>query len=267
MLAGAALGILLSFSSLAYGDSLSSSGSSSVSVTAALNWTSNNCAASYSICSSNLNSSSFPSPTFSVTVPGLTLPSNTVITDATLSFNFANTSTAGGYSFASYSAVDPGYYYTVSYPYSCGFSTCYNYSTYYYSYTSSAPSYSVTGNLDGTFASVSSPDNTASLGNQNGGSLDLLAAGFGSDLAAGDSLTLSGNATSSLNFLYTYDGYNANSTVNMSANLTATPQATLTIDYASIPDPDPSDTPEPGSFAMLGLGIIGLGAMRKRAIC
>lgn len=112
---------------------------------------------------------------------------------------------------------------------------------------------------------MASPDNAASLGNQNGGSLDLLAAGFGSDLAAGDSLTLSGNATSNLFFLYTNDGFNFDSTANMFANLNATPQATLNIDYTSAPDP--TSAPEPGSFAMLGISIIGLGVMRKKASC
>jgi len=255
---------MLSFSSIAYGDSIYSSGSSSISVTATLSWTSNNCAVSSSICGTNLNSSNFPNPAFTVTIPGVTLPSNTVITDATLSFSFANSSAPGGYSLTTYNAVDPGYWYTVEHSYSCGFfSTCYDYYNEYQSYSYAPPTYSVTGSLTGTFASVASPDNTASLGNQNGGSLDLLAAGFGSDLGAGDSLTLSGNASSDLFFLYTYDGFNANSTADMSANLDATPEATLNIDYTTVPDP--TDAPEPSSFAMLGVGILGLGVIRKKA--
>jgi hypothetical protein len=168
----------------------------------------------------------------------------------------------------SYGAVDFGYSYIAYYTsYSCGFfQTCYQpvYGYHYNSY--SAPGYSVTGTLNGTFASVTSPDNSASLGSQNGGSIDLLAAGFGSDLAAGDSLTLSGNATSNLNFFYDYNGYNAYSTANMSANLNATPEATLNIDYTTAPA-DPTNTPEPGSLAMLSIGMIGLGAMRKKILC
>ena len=255
-------------SGVAYADSLTSTGSTTVNVSASLAVTSNNCALSTSICGQSSTPGNYLNA-FSITVPGLALPTGSTIIGATLAFSFPGTSSQGGYSITSQSAVDWGYqYFAYNYYYSCGWDYTCSYPVYNnYYYPSNAPSYSVLGTLNGTFTSLNSPNTSSSLFFPNGGTLDLLSLGFGSDLAAGDSLVISGLANSNVNFLYNSTGYNANSTANLFANLSGAPQATLEIDYTSdSASNDPTSTPEPGTLMMLGAGLAALVGFAKRGL-
>jgi hypothetical protein len=261
------LGLVAAFclSGVASADSLTSTDSATVNVSESLTVTSNNCALSSSVCYQSSTSGNSTSA-FSITVPGLTLPSGSTITGASLAFSFPGATSQGGYSISSASPVVATYqYYVGEGSYSCGFlSTCYYpiYDTGYYSYNPA--SYGVTGSLNGTFTSLASTDTSSSLFDPNSGTLDLLALGFGSDLAAGDSLVLSGVADSNLNFTYNSTGYNAYSVASLFANLSSAPQATLEIDYTSDPPNDPTPTPEPGTWMMLGVGLLALGGFARR---
>lgn len=261
------LGLVAIFclSGVASADSLTSTGSATVNVSASLTVTSNNCATSSSICYQSATSGNSTSA-FGITVPGITLPTGSTITGASLAFSFPGTTSQGGYSITSASPVVTSYqYYAGEGSYSCGFlSTCYYpiYYTEYYPYN--PPSYAVNGSLNGTFTSLASTDTSSSLFDPTSGTLDLLALGFGSDLAAGDSLVLSGVADSNLTFGYTNTGYNAYSTAILSANLSGAPQATLEIDYTTDPLTDPTSTPEPGTWMMLGISLLTVGGFAKR---
>lgn len=216
------LAAMLISSWAAHADSLTSSGSATVSVTDTVQVSMSNCGGSSNVCSQSQTPGTFAND-FSITVPGITLPTGATITGATLSYNFAPTSGAGGFSTTSLSEVSWGYSYYAG-TVSCGF-LCNEpvYDNYYYSYY--GPSYNVSGNLSGSFTSISSPDGSSSLFSTSSGTLDLLALGFGSDLAAGDSLSLTGIADSDLNFGLYSTGFNANTTSNLYVDLTSGAQA------------------------------------------
>lgn len=193
---------------------------------------------------------------FGLSVPGVTLPAGSVIQSATLSFTFPTASSTASESISALNAVDPGY--EVYYSYSCGiFDTCYE--SYWVPYGYDAPAYSGTGAEYGDFTSVTSPDISATVTPSSSGTLDLMALGFGPDLASGDGLTLTGIATGDLSFGYVYSGYNSDSTTLIASTTTASPTAMLDVAY--------TPAPEPQSLCLLSIGLLGfaiLGAVRKR---
>lgn len=201
------------------------------------------------ISSEGYNWTNFPSATFSLTVPGVTVPAGSILDSATLTFSFPSASAPGSFYTTYLSAVNPTYTYT----YSCGFfgdSTCYG--TGYNSYN--PPSYSVTGEEYGGFTSVVSTHGSQSL--SGSGSINLLTS-FSSDLLAGNALTLSGTSGAYLSWYYTYYGYNGYSDSYLYSTVNTSPSATLTVQY--------STTPEPATFILFGTGLLLFGGiLRKR---
>jgi len=241
-----------------YADSVTSNGFLIVGLSPTAQVTTENCGASYGVCGSSSQSTE-PVSTFALSVPGVSIPTGSTITGASLTFSLPSATASGGFSVVSVNIVDRGYGYEVEV---CPF-TCYE-EYEYYNYGYSSPSYSVWGTISGAFTSLNSPDNSASLSG-NGETLDLLALGFGSDLAAGDSLTLSGTTSSTIGW-NTYPGYNSNSISDLFASPGTTVGANLEVDYTTgTTDSDPTSTPEPGTLNMIGAGLLGLVVLAKRS--
>jgi hypothetical protein len=236
--------VMFFFGGVAWADSVSSSGFSIISVGTSVTVYSQNCGVSSYLCTSYESSSSLPFGGFSISIPGASLPTGSAIDSATLTFNVPGNSTSVFSQQYNYGPVNPGYYYR------CGFfSTCFNQYSWQTGYLNGS------FNLGGDVTGVSSPDHSALLAGSSG-SIDLIAAGFGTDLAAGDALTLSGFWNTSAGWGYGSTGYNSYWTSTLTTDLFSTPTATLNVDYVP--------TPEPSSALLLSTGLLSLGMMLLR---
>lgn len=229
---------LVAFSGqLTWAGSITSSDSATVELGSGASLYTANCGYSSSVCNTNFAYIDNVPADFSLTIPGVALPDDSTITSATLTTDFPDNSApvseccgAGG-------------------PAECGFGGCsYTYPDLFAFFTAS-----------GYFSEATSPDNSASLGDSPTGTYDLLALGFGADIAAGDAITLSGVADTTFGpWGYNSTGYNSYFYVQFDNTATGNPVATLDVEYSS--------TPEPGTLFMLGTGLLGLGATFRRRI-
>lgn len=228
--------------------------------------------ATYSL-SSSVSSSSMTggqtgsSSPYSATITYSPLPANVSITSATLTFNAVGTETQAQSAISSVGAIDPGYYYSVEYSYSCGWSTCYGYDTYYQSYGYSAGTMSTSGYETGFLSQIQSGSMTQNVAPASNGSIDLLALGFGSSLLNNSSLTFSGTTNQFQSDLFMSPGYNSWTDFTNTSSGTADITATLDIVYQqnpSDPPPSPSPTPEPASLALMVSGL-GAALLKRRS--
>lgn len=148
---------------------------------------------------------------------------------------------------SSFGAVDPGYYYTYSYvcgSYSCncgwgGCDTCYDYcsGTAFQPYSFTVPSPIFGQNVSLTISQISSGGLTENLP-AGGGVVDLLALGFGSEIQAGDSFTVTGTRSLSLDLTgYNSTGGNGYGYFNVSGGNDLTASGVLDVQIADAPEP------------------------------
>lgn len=232
----------LSFCSIAaFAGPLPYSTSNGVSTNAALSYTYgiNDFVGSSSIAFSGVKSGStyVQVPfTFSLALPTI---SDYILNSASLTFSgtasngSANASATGG---------SAGSYVTGSYPiycccdsfggsYQCG--TGYNYSN---SYTLASASFN--GSNDAVLTGISDGTTSVSL-SSTGGVFDLASLGFGNDLLAGGSLTLTGYREVSSSLLnISYPGFNALTNFGVSYNGSGSESGTLNLDGTpAVPEP------------------------------
>ena len=185
------------------------------------------------------------------------LPTGAQINSATLTYGVSSGVSDSWTRLDYYGYIDQGY----SYTYSCGFfHTCGGY--YYFPY--SAGSIAVQPTPSGWADTLFVGNAQVYLGDSVG-TIDLLSAGFGGELAGIDHITLGGFANLNNSVSITNYGYNDYSGYTASATGYTAYSGSIRIDY-TIPDP-PSDritpTPEPAGIALVAIGLVVLLRRRK----
>jgi len=125
----------------------------------------------------------------------------------------------------------------------------------------------VGGTISGTYLTVKSGAVSTTIDASSASSLDLIALGFGSELASGtpieidwhQTLLLTANTNNFLKNKNNWDNVYRDFTVSGSVHGTAA--AALTLNYSQ-PETDP--VPEPATYGLVGVGLWLLGRARRR---
>jgi hypothetical protein len=226
--------VLLSFASVSRADMVTSSGYGFVPMANAINVVTLNDPNSSDIASSGLAQPGYNPVflSFGFSVGGVTLPAGSTINSARLSFDFPV-------------GVFPGFITSSWYVFMNPWNTF-----------DGATFSDVSAVEYGAFVEVTSPHAAAPLFGLPGGTIDLLASGFGPDILVGDSLNLAGLASMNMTWNYDYTGYNAMTYTSMLATTVSQPHADLSVDYTA-------PVPEPGSLALLVTVLGSLSLCRK----
>jgi len=184
-------------------------------------------------------------------VPGVVIPTGATITSARLQWNFPFTSALGGAALMDFQLND-------------------------YSQSGHPPALGSDASLYSQLDGISSGGDGGALYKTTAfddfytGSLDLLAAGFGSFIQAGDSVMVNGGAEAAniypfLNIpddawsLDPYVGVNSTSTFRLIVTFPPeTADATLLVTY------EPAAVPEPAAWALMLIGLGGVGGLLRR---
>lgn len=223
----------------------------------------NNGAGNYGPYNSGLTT--YDAQAMSVDLGSLSLPSNAVITAATLSWNIAGPT--GTYPVVS-TRSETSFSYITGYQwhsYRCGlFSTCYYEAPVYgYGYGGYASIYA--GNSIGT-GDVSFGDSAHIALGAPSGSVDLLALGFGSDLLAGPIIVSASGSGSMYADVYNW-GYQGEAYYYpglVSNTFIATATLDLTYSARTFTADIPTPTPEPASMLLIGSGVALLAGVLQR---
>jgi hypothetical protein len=125
----------------------------------------------------------------------------------------------------------------------------------------------VGGTVSGTYLTITAGAVSRTINATSPGNLDLIALGFGSELASGtpividwhQTLLLTANTNNFQSHKASWANVIRDFTVSGSVHDTA--EAALTLDYSR---PTPDQTPEPATYGLVGIGLLLLGRARRR---
>jgi hypothetical protein len=94
------------------------------------------------------------------------------------------------------------------------------------------------------------------------GTLDLMALGFGPDIAASRSVTLAGALQLSLGRVYLNEGWNAHNEFDWQGRTKMGMAGTLRVDFTAPAEPSP-EVPEPLTMGLTGIGLVSFPLIRR----